>query len=152
MTDEEYMRLAIAEAKQAEAAGEWPFGTVIVSGDRVVAANRVSEKEDRNVLSHSELKTVGDACRTLGRNKLDDCVIYCTAEPCLMCASAIFQAKIPRVVFGASREDLARLLRKRQLSIDDLAADAGYPVEIVRGISRDEVLALFSDERRESHV
>lgn len=152
MDDLDYMRLAIGEARKAEVAGEWPFGTIVVCADRVVAATHVSERADQNVLSHSELKAVGDACRALGRNRLDDCTIYCTAEPCLMCASAIFQAKIPRVVFGASRSDLAHLLRQRRLSIDDLAHDLGYPVEIVRGVGRDEVRALFQDERQSDHV
>lgn len=152
MDDHEYMRLAIAEARQAETEGEWPFGTVIVCGDRVVASTHVTERADQSVLSHSELKAVGEACRVLGRNRLEDCVIYCTAEPCVMCSAAICQAKIPRVVFGASRSDLAHLLRQRSLSIDDVARDAGYPIEIVRGVSREEAAALFGDERKADHV
>ncbi len=152
MDDHEYMQLAIAEAKRAEAEGEWPFGTVIVCGDRVIASTHVTERADQSVLSHSELKAVGEACRVLGRNRLEDCVIYCTAEPCVMCSAAICQAKIPRVVFGASRSDLADLLRQRSLSIDDIARDAGYSVEIVRGVDQEEVMALFSDELRSEHV
>lgn len=147
MTDEAYMAKAIEEAERAQATGEWPFGTVIVCGGQIVAANRVSERADHDVLSHSELKTLHDACVALGRNTLNDCVIYCTAEPCLMCSAAIFQAKIPRVVFAVSRDDLAHLLRQRQLRIDDLIEDSGYPIELVRGVGRERVLSLFQSIR-----
>lgn len=152
ITDREYMKLAVEQAKQAKKESEWPFGAVIVCDNQVIAQNRVSEKMDRNVLSHAELKTVGDACKALGRNNLSDCVIYCSNEPCLMCAAAIFQAKIPKVVIGASRSDLPRLLRKRRLDIKNIAEDSGYHIEIVHGICREDVLKLFEDIKKDEHL
>jgi tRNA(Arg) A34 adenosine deaminase TadA len=142
-TDEQFMQLAIEQAKQAKLEGEWPFGAVIVCDGKVIAQNRCSETASKNILSHAELQTINDTCKLLGRTKLNDCVIYCTNEPCLMCASAIFQAKIPKVVIGASRTDLPHLLRERKLRIDNLAFDAGYEVEIVKGILKDEIIPLF---------
>ena len=143
--DKKYMHLALEQGKEAKLSGEWPFGAVIVSGDKVIAQNRCTENASKNVLAHAELQAVNDACKTLGRNKLNDCVIYCTNEPCLMCASAIIQAKIPKVVIGASRTDMPNLLRERKLKIEDLASDAGYDLEIVKGILKDEVLQSFAD-------
>lgn len=143
--DTRHMELALVEAQAAKATGEWPFGAVIVSNGEVISQSHCAEKATKNVLSHAELQAVNEACKTLGRNNLSDCVIYCTNEPCLMCASAILQAKIPKIVIGASRADLPHLLRERKLSIEILVQDAGYEVEVVRGIHKDTVLALFSD-------
>ena len=149
MNDEKYMRLALEQAKEAKADGELPFGAVIVQGDKVIAENRCREGKEKNVTAHAELQAVSGACDVLGRNKLQDCVIYCTNEPCTMCAAAIFQAKIPRVVIGASREDLGHLLRARRLGISDVAEDSGYDIDITRGVLKDDVLALFADVVRD---
>ena len=137
------MELALEQAKLAKDSGEWPFGAIIVSGENIIAKNRCSETAERNVLSHAELQAVNDACKALGTNKLSDCVIYCTNEPCLMCAAAIFQAKIPRVVIGASRSDLPHLLRERKFRIEDVAEDSGYKIDIIRGVLKDQVVELF---------
>lgn len=145
MEHETFMKAAIEQAKLAKQSGEWPFGSVIVQNGKIIAANRCSENHDKNVLSHAELQTVNDACKLLGTNELKDCAIYCTNEPCLMCASAIFQAKIPKVVVALRRADLPNLLRERKLKIEDLIADLGYEVELNSGILKDEVLELFSD-------
>ncbi len=147
-TDAHYMHLALEQGKEAKLSGEWPFGAVIVCGDKVIAQNHCTEGAAKNVLAHAELQAVNDACKVLGRNKFDDCVIYCTNEPCLMCASAIIQAKIPKVVIGACRIDMPHLLRERKLKIEDLADDAGYPIEIVKGVLKGEVIQLFSDIKK----
>lgn len=149
MTDEQHMQMAIEQAALAKQAGEWPFGNVIVSGDRIIAQNRVSEKADKTVLAHSELKTLNDAFQVLGTTDLSDCTIYCSNEPCLMCAAAIFQAKIRRVVISVSRSDLPHLLRERKLRIDDIATDSGFEVEIVPGVLKDKVLELFTDIKKD---
>lgn len=148
MTDEDFVREAIEEAKLAKAAGEWPFGAVIVRDGKIIARAACTETGTKNVLGHAELQAINSACIALARNNLSDCTIYGTNEPCLMCASAIFQAKIPRVIFALARTDLAHLLRERKVRIDDLAADAGYPVEIVRGVLKEEVLELFADIKK----
>ena len=146
--DEQFMELAIEEAVAAKESGEWPFGAVIVLNGKVVSRNRCREAAEKTVLAHAELHAVNDACKALGRNNLSDCVIYCSNEPCLMCAAAIFQAKIPRVVIGASRTDLPHLLRDRQFRIEHLAEDSGFNPEIVRGVLKEKVVALFADMKK----
>ena len=148
MTDEDFIREAIEEAKFAKAAGEWPFGAVIVRDGKVIARAACTETSTKNVLGHAELQAINAACIALASNNLSDCTIYGTNEPCLMCAAAIFQAKIPRVVFSLSRADLSRLLRDRKLRIDDLATDVGYKVEIEKGILKVVVLELFADIKK----
>jgi tRNA(Arg) A34 adenosine deaminase TadA len=148
MTDEHFMNLALDQAKLAKQNREWPFGAVIVKDGKVIAQNRRAETAEKNVLAHAELQAVNDACRALGSNNLSDCVIYTSNEPCLMCAAAIFQAKIPRVVIALSREDLPHLLRERKLRIEDVAADSGYKIEIIRGVSKDKAMELFNDIKK----
>jgi tRNA(Arg) A34 adenosine deaminase TadA len=143
--DDQYMALAIDEAVQAKHVGEWPIGAVVISHGKIIARNRCREATEKTVLAHAELHAINDACKALGRNNLSDCVIYCTIEPCLMCAAAIFQAKIPRVVIGASRSDLSHLFRTRQLRIEDLADDSGYHPKIVRGVLKEAAIELFKD-------
>jgi tRNA(adenine34) deaminase len=95
--DEQRMTVAIEEAVKAKQHGEWPIGAAIYQGEKLIAQNRCREAREKTVLAHAELHAVNDACKALRRNNLSDCVIYCSLEPCLMCAAAIFQAKIPRV-------------------------------------------------------
>jgi tRNA(Arg) A34 adenosine deaminase TadA len=146
--DEQYMELAVEEARKAKQAGELPIGAVIRCKDKVIARNRCREAAEKTVLAHAELHALYDACKVLGRTDLSDCVIYCSNEPCLMCAAAIFQAKIPRVVIGAARNDLPHLLRDRKFRIEHLAEDSGYRTEIVRGILKEKVLKLFAGIRK----
>lgn len=142
------MEVAINQAKVAKQYGEWPFGAAIFQGDRLIAQNRCTEAREKTVLAHAELQAVNDACKVLERNNLNDCVIYCSNEPCLMCAAAIFQARICRVVIGASRTDLPNLLRERQFRIEHLAEDSGFNPVITRGVSKDVVIALFLDIKK----
>jgi tRNA(adenine34) deaminase len=147
-TDEHYIQAAIEVAKLAKTAGEWPFGAVIVLEGQIIARAACTETGTKNVLGHAELQAINVACIALARNNLNDCVIYGTNEPCLMCSSAIFQAKIPKIVFALSRTDLPHLLRGRKLRIDDLAADAGYDTQIIKGILKNEALELFADIKK----
>jgi tRNA(Arg) A34 adenosine deaminase TadA len=142
-TDEHYMEMAIAEARQARNQGELPFGAVVTCNGEVISQNRCREATEKTVLAHAELHALNDACKALGRTNLGDCVIYSTNEPCLMCAAAIFQARIPRIVIGAARRDLPHLLRPRKFRIEHLVEDAGYHPVIVRNVLRKEVLELF---------
>ena len=145
MPDDTFMNLAIEEALQARRDGELPIGAVIVAGGRVVSRDRCRETAQQTVLAHAEMHAVNDACKALGRNILQDCVIYCTNEPCLMCSAAIFQARIARVVIGASRSDFPTVFRPRKLRVEDLAADSGYAPVIIRDVMRDRIIALFAD-------
>ncbi len=146
--DIEFMEAAIDEAKLAKTNGDLPFGAVVVQNDKIVGRGHAENNTVGDVTDHAELLAVRMACKTLGANDLKDCVIYCTNEPCFMCAAGIFQANIPKVIIGVSRADLPELLRPRKFGIDHLAEDSSYSIEIVRGILKDKVLALFADVKK----
>lgn len=98
---EEYMRQALALAQEAAAHGEVPVGCVIVREGRIVGRSRNRREEKQHTSSHAEMEAIRQANEVLGTWRLDNCTLYVTLEPCPMCAGAIINARIPRVVFGA---------------------------------------------------
>ena len=100
--DEEMMREAIAEGKKAAALGEAPIGAVIVQNGVVLSRGHNLRETGRNALAHAEIVAIDAACRRLGGWRLPGCTLYVTLEPCPMCAGAIINSRIERVVFGAS--------------------------------------------------
>ena len=102
MTDEQLMRAAIRDAAKAGALGETPIGCVIASEGKIIARGYNRRMTDRQTLAHAELFALRKACKKEGDWRLEDCTLYVTLEPCPMCAGAIVQARIPRVVYGAS--------------------------------------------------
>jgi len=101
VTDEVFMRQAMALADEAARDGEVPVGCVITLGDRVVGRGRNRRETGKSALAHAEIEAIHDACRTLGGWRLWQCTLYVTLEPCPMCAGAMINARIPRVVYGA---------------------------------------------------
>ena len=101
MEDREYMLAALELAAQAAADGEVPVGCVIVRGGEIVGRGRNRREKGKNALCHAELEAIDDACRNLGGWRLWEGTMYVTLEPCPMCAGAIINARIPRVVCGA---------------------------------------------------
>lgn len=101
MTDTDFMRQALALADQAAALGEVPVGCVIVRGGEIVGQGFNRRESGRSALAHAELIAIDQACRTLGGWRLWQCTLYVTLEPCPMCAGAILNAHLPRVVYGA---------------------------------------------------
>ena len=101
MSDEAFMRQALALAAEAAADGEVPVGCVITLGDTVVGRGRNRREKGKSALAHAELEAISDACRTLGGWRLWQCTLYVTLEPCPMCAGAILNAHLPRVIYGA---------------------------------------------------
>ena len=97
----EFMRKALALAREAMADGEVPVGCVIEKDGIILGSGRNRREKDRTALGHAELDAIAQACRALGTWRLSDCTLYVTLEPCPMCAGAICNARIPRVVFGA---------------------------------------------------
>lgn len=145
MKSSKYMELALDQAKLAKKMGDLPFGVVIVCNDEVISEGKCENGTIGDVTDHAEMNALRKACRKLGKNKLDDCTIYCTNEPCPMCAAAIFQAKIPNVIVGLTRNDLPNLLRPRKILMKDLAEDSGYPILIKTGVMKKEILELFKN-------
>jgi len=98
--DEKFMREAIKQAKKAEVIGDVPIGCVIVHDGKVIARGYNKRNKDKTVLAHAELLAMKKACKKLGDWRLEECTLYVTLEPCQMCAGAIVQSRIPRVVVG----------------------------------------------------
>ena len=99
--DEKYMLQAIKQAEKAMALGEVPIGCVIVQDGKVIGRGYNRRNTDHSTLSHAEITAIRKAGRKTGDWRLDGAVLYCTLEPCPMCAGAIEQARIDRVVIGA---------------------------------------------------
>ncbi|GAA6490962.1 tRNA adenosine(34) deaminase TadA [Candidatus Bariatricus faecipullorum] len=98
--DKKYMKEAIRQAKKAWKLEEVPIGCVIVHEGKIIGRGYNRRTTDKNVLAHAEIQAIRKACRKMGDWRLEDCTLYVTLEPCQMCAGAIVQARIPRVVAG----------------------------------------------------
>ncbi len=139
VTEAESMRLAIAEARAGIAAGQSPFGAVVVLGDKVLAAAHNTVWQDGDPTAHAEINAIRRAARQLGRIDLAGCEIFTTCEPCPMCLAAIHWSKIGRVVFGAADFGFSEL----RLSARDLVERGGSPLRVQPGPCREECRALF---------
>ena len=139
--DEQYMRLALELAQQAGQEGEVPVGCVIVRNGQVVGRGRNRRETEKTALGHAEIEAIGEACRNLGGWRLWDCTLYVTLEPCPMCAGAIINARIPRVVFGASDEKCGACG-----SVCDLfSMEFNHHPSVEKGICEEESGALLRD-------
>ena len=100
-TDEKYMREAIKQARKAAKIDEVPIGCIIVYDGKIIARGYNRRNTDKSTLAHAEIIAIRKAAKVIGDWRLEDCTMYITLEPCPMCAGAIVQARIPRVVVGA---------------------------------------------------
>lgn len=98
--DEKYMKEAIKQAKKAYAIEDVPIGCIIVYEDKIIARGYNKRNKNKTALAHAELEAIRKASKVLGDWRLEDCTMYVTLEPCQMCAGAIVQARIPKVVVG----------------------------------------------------
>lgn len=102
LKDKKFMRLALEEARKAEEMGEVPIGAVIVYEGEVIGTGYNQRELTQMTLSHAELMAIEEANKKIGSWRLEDCTLYVTLEPCPMCAGALVQSRIKRVVYGAS--------------------------------------------------
>ena len=98
--DEKYMKSALTQAKKALALGEVPIGCVIVYQGKIIGRGYNRRNTDKNTLAHAEITAINKASKKIGDWRLEECTLYVTLEPCQMCAGAIVQARIPKVVMG----------------------------------------------------
>ena len=135
------MSLALDEARAAAAEGETPVGAVIVRGGEVIASAHNTRETSKNALHHAEILCIDRACRRLGGWRLPGCALYVTLEPCPMCAGAVINSRIERVVFGA-RDGKAGSFG----SVTDLSSlPYNHRPEIKGGVLAEECAALLSD-------
>ncbi|RSK31649.1 tRNA adenosine(34) deaminase TadA [Bhargavaea beijingensis] len=140
--DLRFMELAILEAKKAEAIGEVPIGAVIVRDGEVIAASHNLREQDQEATAHAELAAITEACRKTGSWRLEDTVLYVTLEPCPMCAGAILQSRIPRVVYGA-RDPKAGCVDSLYRLLDDPRFN--HRCDVTEGVLGKECGALLTE-------
>ncbi|MCI8771530.1 MAG: nucleoside deaminase [Lachnospiraceae bacterium] len=140
--DLKYMREAIRQAKKAENIEEVPIGCVIVYQDKIIGRGYNKRNLQGSTLAHAELLAISKASKKLGDWRLEDCTMYVTLEPCPMCAGAIVQARIPKVVIGAMNPkagcagSILNLLEERRFN---------HQVETQRGLLEEECQNLMKD-------
>ena len=139
--DELFMKEALKLAKEAAAEGEVPVGCVITRGEEIVGRGRNRRERGKNALAHAEIEAINDACKNLGGWRLWECTLYVTLEPCPMCAGAIINARIPRVVYGAGDKKCGAV--RSVCTMFDMAFNHHPRVE--SGILEEEAAALLSD-------
>ena len=147
-TDERYMKEAIKQAKKAYALKEVPIGCVIVYEDKIIARGYNRRNTDKNTLSHAEILAIKKASKKLRDWRLEDCTLYVTLEPCQMCAGAIVQARVSRVVIGSMNPkagcagSILNLLEMDEFN---------HQVDVERGVLNDacsDMLTTFFKELR----
>ena len=141
MEDRDYMLAALELAKEAAAEGEVPVGCVVVRNGEIVGRGRNRREKIRNALCHAELEAINEACSHLGGWRLWECTLYVTLEPCPMCAGAIINARIPRVVYGASDTKAGSCG-----SVCDLFSMAyNHQPEVTRGLLEEECAQILTE-------
>ncbi len=147
--DVKAMRIALDEAAAAGAHHDVPIGAVVVRDGRVIARRHNEREARRDPTAHAELLALQDAARALGRWRLDDCTLVVTVEPCVMCAGALVNARVGRLVYGA-----ADLKAGATASLYNVCADPrlNHNLPVVQGVLAEESAALLAEffaERRD---
>ena len=147
--DEFYMNEALKQAKKAMKINEVPIGCVIVHNGKIIARGYNRRNTDKSTLAHAEIIAIRKAGKTIGDWRLEDCVMYVTLEPCPMCAGAIVQARIPRVVMGTMNSkagcagSVINILQLEKLN---------HQVEIEKGILQEECQKIMQDFFKELRI
>ena len=142
MDYEYYMKEAILQAHKALQINEVPIGAVIVHNNEIIARGYNMRNTLKNALGHAEIIAINEASKYIGDWRLEECEMYITLEPCPMCAGAIVQARIPKVIFGAKNAkagcagSVINLLQQEKLN---------HRVEIVEGVLAEESSKMLTD-------
>lgn len=139
--EEKYMREAIKEAIKAEEKGEVPVGAVIVYNGKIISRGHNKREQKKNSLCHAEIIAINNACKKLNNFRLEDCEMYVTLEPCLMCSGAIIQARIKKIIYGANDEKYGMV--GTVFNVFDLKSN--HKVEIQSGILKEECSELLTN-------
>ncbi len=146
--DEQFMRLALEEAKRAGEEGEVPVGAVLVLGGKVIGRGRNRPIALSDPAAHAEILALREGASGVGNYRLSGSTLYVTVEPCVMCAGALLQARVRRLVFGAD-DPKAGAVRSLYFLLEDERFN--HRVEVISGVLQDEcrdLLIRFFQERR----
>jgi tRNA(adenine34) deaminase len=146
--DEQYMREALNLARMASSADEVPVGAVIVSNGEIVARAGNSPISSRDPTAHAEINAIRQAATALDNYRLEQADLYCTLEPCAMCAGAIVHARMSRLIFGARDLRFGGVRSKFRIADSELLNHRVEIVEGVLGVECAELLQTFFSGRR----
>lgn len=140
--DEHFMRLAIEQAQQAEKLGEVPIGAVLVAAGRVIAAAGNRRELWQDPTAHAELIVLREGAKRIGSWRLEECSLYVTLEPCVMCMGGIILARVPRLVYAATDPKVGAVG-----SLYDFSADSrfNHQVSVTRGVLEAECSQMLSN-------
>lgn len=147
--DEKYMKEAIRQAKKAWALEEVPIGAVLVYDNQIIARGYNRRNTDKSTISHAEITAINRGSKKLGDFRLEGCTLYVTLEPCQMCAGAIVQARVDRVVIGCMNQkagcagSILNLLQMKEFN---------HQVEITKGVLEEECSAMLSTFFKELRI
>lgn len=144
LSDEEYMELALAEARKAYELGEVPIGAVLVSHEdgTVVSTGFNLREKNMDATAHAEMEAIRQGCQRLGRWRLSGCTLYVTIEPCAMCAGALVNSRVDRLVYGSSEskfgavESIFNVVNHRLLN---------HRMEVTAGVLEDQCRDIMKD-------
>lgn len=142
MKHEYFMTLALGEAKKAYSLGEVPIGAIITKGEEVIATAYNRREIDKSALAHAEILAIETACQRLGGWRLTGYTMYVTLEPCLMCAGAIINSRLTRLVYAA-KDPKAGAVTSLYTILED--ARLNHQVEVITGILQEEASALLKE-------
>ena len=140
-TNEYYMNMALKEANKALLIDEVPIGCVIVKDDKIIARAYNKKETGKNATFHAEILAINKASKKLGDYRLNDCTMYVTLEPCVMCAGAIISARIPNLVYGA--KDPRYGAHKSFINLFDF--NFNHKVNVISGVLEDKSSKLIKD-------
>lgn len=139
MNYDKYMEIAIKEAKKAQKKGDVPVGAIIVKENKIISKAYNKKEKNKNAVLHAEIIAISKACKKLKTWRLDNCELYITLEPCMMCSGAILQSRIKKVIYGSKNEKYGY-----SKQIDKLNQKNNFP-EIVEGILEEKTTEMIKD-------
>jgi len=148
--DEQYMRAALDEARNAQAAGEVPVGAVVALGEEIVGRGANRNLRDSDPTAHAEVVALREAGKTLGNHRLPECSLFVTIEPCAMCAGALIHARLKRLIYGAADAKAGAVRSVMQVVNHPLLNH--QIIEVVGGVLGEECTALIQDFFRRRRV
>ncbi len=140
MNDEYFMMFALIEAEKAFMEDEVPIGAVVVHNGKVIGKGYNKRTKNKSAISHAEIMAIDDACKYIGDWRLEDCTIYTTVEPCIMCSGAIIQSRMKRLVYGTSNSKFG--------AVDSITnifeiKNLNHKVEVSKNVLEDECSSIM---------
>ncbi len=148
-TDAHWMRQALAAAHEARGRGEVPVGTCIVKGDELLAVAGNRTRTDQDPTAHAEVVALREAAHRVSNYRMTDAVVYSTIEPCVMCAGALIQARVRRLVYGARDERAGAVESRFRICDTDFL---NHRIELTAGVLEEECREVMRDFFRERRL